>query len=64
MIKMKKFYSWLAIAIIYVLLIGLVLPWLVSAKSSIAFIIAVLVGIVFFILIPVHYVVRKIKEGN
>ena len=60
----RKFLKYLLVAITYVVVIGFVLPFLMSAKSTIASILGIAVGVSFIIVIPAFLLINHFNESS
>lgn len=56
-----QFTKYFFITVFYISLIAVILPWLVSAKSTVAFGIAGLLVGVFFIMVPAFLIINKLN---
>ncbi len=63
--KMKlKHYLWLITAVGYAILAGGVMPWLMSYKHDTAPFLAIALGLVFFFVIPINYLISNQKDES
>jgi hypothetical protein len=56
------FLKYLLVAIGYIIAIGFVLPFLMSAKSTIAGILGIILGVSLLVIVPAFYLINQINS--